>query len=41
LKAFSKAKNQLQIAKAIVEALNVEDAEALKRWLSEKESRNG
>jgi hypothetical protein len=41
VKAFGRAKNQLQIAKAIVEALNVEDAEALKRWLSEKESRNG
>jgi hypothetical protein len=39
LKAFSKAKNQLQIAMAIVEALNVEDAEALKRWLSDKESK--
>ena len=40
VKAFGRAKNQLQIAKAIVEALNVEDAEALKRWLSEKESRS-
>ena len=38
VKAFSKAENQLQIAKAIVEALNVKDAAALKQWIAKQDA---